>query len=435
MDRLMRRVGLPLVILGILCVTFPTHLFSKPARGSQKAKPSQAAKPSKPLESSKSGTPSQTSEGALRCDSQAAVLMDALTGLVLYEQDPQLKIAPASFVKVLTLYLAFDAIRAGQLKLEDMVTISEKAWRIQGSKMFIKVGDRVKVDDLLKGIAIDSGNDACIAVAEHLAGTEDVFVSKMNEKAASIGMKDSRFMNSHGMPAEGQVTTAMDMAILAKRYMEDHPEALILHSTTEFTYNGIKQGNRNTLLYKNIGVDGLKTGHVEESGYHLLATAKRDNQRMIAVVMGSVKARTRGPEAQKLLEHGFRNFSTVEAVKKGSTFGPVKVKRGKEDQVLLVAAEDVRVTVPKGKEKSVSATPQLPPSVVAPVQKGQALAKLVVQNDGKLVKEASLISSSEIEKTLIPPWPVLVGIAAGLVVVGFGAFWWFRRPKQKSYGT
>ena len=147
--------------------------------------------------------------------------------------------------------------------------------------MFIKVGSQVKVDDLLKGIAVVSGNDACIALAEHLAGSEDVFVSKMNEKAKLIGMNDSQFKNADGMPAEGQWTTALDMAILAKRYMEDHPEALAIHSMTEYEYNGIRQGNRNTLLAKNIGVDGLKTGHIEESGYHLVATAKREGQRMI----------------------------------------------------------------------------------------------------------------------------------------------------------
>ena len=188
-------------------------------------------------------------------------------------------------------------------------------------------------------------------------------------------MNDSQFKNSDGMPAEGQYTTALDMAILARRYIEDHPEALAIHSMMEFEYNGIRQGNRNTLLAKNIGVDGLKTGHIEESGYHLVATAKREGQRMIAVVMGCDKVKKRAPEAQKLLEYGFKNFSTVEAVKKGATFGPVKVKRGKLNQVTLVASEDARVTVAKGKEKSVSATPELPPSIVAPVKKGQVVAK------------------------------------------------------------
>jgi D-alanyl-D-alanine carboxypeptidase (penicillin-binding protein 5/6) len=357
--------------------------------------------------------------------------MDGFTGHVLYEQNPELKIPPASFVKVMTLYIIYDAIRAGTLKIDDMVTVSEKAWRMQGSKMFIKVGERVKVEDLIKGIAIASGNDACIALAEHLSGSEEVFVSKMNEKIKLLGLKDSQFSNSHGMPAEDQYTTAMDMALLSKRYIEDHPEALALHSTVEYEYNGIRQGNRNTLLQKNIGVDGLKTGHVEESGYHLVATAKRDGQRMIAVVMGCDKVRKRAPETQKLLEYGFKNFSTVEAVKKGATFGPVKVKRGKLKEVLLMAEEEGRVTVAKGKENLVSAAPQLPPFIVAPVQKGQVVAKAFIQNEGSVIKEINLLVSLNVEKSLIPPWPILVGAILGLIVIVLLGLWWFRRPRQK----
>jgi D-alanyl-D-alanine carboxypeptidase (penicillin-binding protein 5/6) len=360
--------------------------------------------------------------------------MDGLTGEVLYEQNPRLKIPPASFVKVMTLYLAFDAIRAGQLKLDDMVIVSEKAWRTQGSKMFIKVGERVKVEDLLKGIAVASGNDACIALAEHMAGSEGVFVSKMNEKAKLLGMNDSQFKNSDGMPAEGQVTSALDMALLAQRYVQDHPEALVIHSLVEFEYNGIRQGNRNTLLTRNIGVDGLKTGHIEESGYHLVATAKREGQRMIAVVMGCDKVKKRAPEAQKLLEYGFKNFSTVEAVKKDAAFGPVKVKRGKLNQLTLLAAENARVTVGKGKEKSVAAVPELPPSIVAPVKKGQVVAKILVQNEGKTVKEVPLLASSDIEKSLIPSWSVLAAILVGGCLIGLGVLWWVRRTRAKKYG-
>jgi D-alanyl-D-alanine carboxypeptidase (penicillin-binding protein 5/6) len=198
-----------------------------------------------------------------------------------------------------------------------------------------------------------------------------------------------------------------------------------------YEHNGIPQDNRNTLLQKNVGVDGLKTGHLKEAGYHLAATAKRDGQRMIAVVMGCNKMNKRGPEAQKLLEYGFKNFSTVEAVKKGATFGPVKVKRGKLNQVGLAAAEDARVTVAKGKENLVSAVPQLPPFFVAPIHKDQVLAKVLIQNEGKISKEVNLLASSDVEKSLIPPWPILAGVILGVVViVGFG-FWWFRRPKAK----
>jgi D-alanyl-D-alanine carboxypeptidase (penicillin-binding protein 5/6) len=418
-----------ILFLILFLMGFPNQIFSKTAKTSKTHKASQKAKT---IQKTATSQATPTTSGGLHCDAQSAVLMDGLTGQVLYEQNPNLRIVPASFVKVMTLYLALDAIRAGQLKMDDMVTVSEKAWRTQGSKMFIKVGDRVKVEDLLKGIAIASGNDACIALAEHMAGSEEVFVTKMNEKAKEFGLKETQFKNSDGMPAEGQYTTAMDMAVLAEHYIEDHPEALVLHSTVEFEYNGIRQGNRNTLLQKNIGVDGLKTGHVEESGYHLLATAKRDGQRMIAVVMGCDKVRERAPEAQKLLEYGFKNFSTVEAVKKGATFGPVKVRRGKLSQVILTAAEEGRVTVTKGKENLVTATPQFPQSIVAPIQKGQVVAKVLIQNEGKVVKEVNLLASLDVQKSLIPPWPILVGIGCGLAIVLVLGFWWFRRPKTRK---
>ena len=417
-----------LLVMIVIVMIYPSPILCKTNRVSKTPKTSQKAKISEKIKTTEG---KQAPSGSLQCDARSAILMDGLTGQVLFEQNPGSKMAPASFVKIMTLFLVYDAIRAGQLKMDEMVTVSEKAWRIQGSKMFIKVGERVKVEDLIKGVAIASGNDACIALAEHLSGSEEAFVTKMNEKAKLLGLKDSQFRNSHGMPGEGQVTTAMDMATLSKRYIESHPESLAFHSTVEFEYNGIRQGNRNTLLQKNIGVDGLKTGHVEEAGYHLAATAKRDGQRMIAVVMGCDKMRKRGTEAQKLFEYGFKNFSTIEAVKKGATFGPVKVKRGKLNQVGLTAAEDAKVTVAKGKENLVSAVPQLPQFIVAPIQKDQVLAKVLIQNEGKIAKEVSLLASSPVEKSLIPPWPILAGIVFGVVVlVGFG-FWWFRRPKPK----
>jgi len=413
-------------LLTIFFITFPNQILSKAAKTSQRAQ-----KPRK-IQTQQAAQVTETTQGGVQCDARSAVLMDGLSGQILYEQDPHLRIPPASFVKVLTLYLVFDALRAGQLKMDDLVTVSEKAWRVQGSKMFIKVGDRVKVEDLLKGVAVASGNDACVAIAEHLAGTEEVFVSKMNQKASLLGLKDSQFKNSHGMPADGQYTTAMDMALLARRYIEQYPESLVLHSTTEFEYNKIRQENRNILLQKNIGVDGLKTGHVEESGYHLAATAKRDGQRMIAVVMGCDKMGKRAPEAQKLLEYGFRNFSTVEAVKKGASFGPVKVKRGKLSRVVLTAAEEGRVTVPKGKENSIAVLTQIPPYVVAPIQKGQVVAKVFIQNEGKVVKEVNLVSSAEVLKSVLPSWPVIAAGIVGIVIIALVGFWRFRRPKPRK---
>jgi D-alanyl-D-alanine carboxypeptidase (penicillin-binding protein 5/6) len=432
MNRFQRKVWGTILLVIVVLLICPSQILCKTSRVSKTSKAHQKAKTPEKVKTAQDG---QASSGGLQCDAKSAVLMDGLTGQVLYEQNPNLKISPASFVKVMTLYVAFDAIRAGQLKTDDMVTVSERAWKrtykTSSSSMYLKVGERVRVEELLKGITVASGNDACVALAEHLSGSEETFVSKMNEKARILGLKDTQFKNSDGSSADGQYTTAVEMAILSKRYIEDHPEALVYHSTVEFEYNGIKQGNRNTLLQKNVGVDGLKTGHLKEAGFHLAATAKRDGQRMVAVVMGCNTMNKRGPEAQKLLEHGFKNFSTVEAVKKGATFGPVKVKRGKLNQVTLTAAEDARVTVAKGKESLVSALPQLPQSIIAPIHKDQVLSKVLVQSEGKAVKEVNLLASSGVEKSLIPPWPVLAGVLFGvIVVVGVGS-WWFRRPKPK----
>ncbi len=406
-----------ILILVILITASPYQIFSKTIKKSKPIKILQDSQKLKDVQPLKQGE-SSSSESIMQVDARSSVLMDALTGEVLFEQNPDLRIPPASFVKILTLYIVFDGLRSGQIKKDELVTVSEKAWRTQGSKMFIKVGERVRVEDLMKGVAIVSGNDACVALAEHMAGSEEIFVSKMNEKAKLLGMKNSNFKNSHGMPDENQYTTAMDMAILAKRYIEDYPEALSLHSTTEFEYNGIRQGNRNTLLQKNIGVDGLKTGHIEESGYHLVATAKRDGQRMIAVVMGCDRVKKRAPEAQKLLEYGFKNFSTIEAVKKNAPFGPIKVKWGKSDQLFLNPSEEVRVTIPKGKENLVSIIPQIPESVVAPIKKGQVIGKVIIQKEGKAIKEIGLLASSDIKKSFIPPWPIFLGIILGILILG-----------------
>jgi D-alanyl-D-alanine carboxypeptidase (penicillin-binding protein 5/6) len=425
-----RMIWIPGLVLAIFFIAFPIQTFSKTPKTVKSSREVRTHQKTQALPATQA---MPTTQSGLTVDARSAVLMDDLTGQVLYEQNSNLRIPPASFVKVMTLYIIFDALREGLVKMDDLVTVSKEASRIQGSKMFIKAGDRVRVEDLVKGVAIASGNDACIALAEYLSGSEEAFVTKMNEKARLLGLKDSQFRNSHGMPAEGQYMTAMDMAILSQRYIEDHPEALAFHSTTEFKYNGIRQENRNTLLQKNIGVDGLKTGHLEEAGYHLTATAKRDGQRMIAVVMGCDRMNKRASEAQKLLEYGFKNFSTVEAVRKDATFGPVKVRRGKVRKVILTAEKDAKVTVEKGKEERVMVIPQLPPFVPAPIQKGQVLAKVIVQNEGKVVKEVALLSSSNVEKSILPSWPVIVAIILGLAIIGLIGFWWIRRPRRQRF--
>jgi len=378
-------------------------------------------------------TLSQTTQPNLRIRAQSVILMDAISGQILYEQTPQLKMAPASFVKILTLYLAFDAIRTGDLKMDDVLTVSEKAWKTGGSKMFLKVGETVNVEDLLKGIAIVSGNDACVALAEHMAGSEDAFVAKMNEKAKTLGLENTQFQNSHGMPAKDQYTTALDMAILARRYIEAHPEALSFHSTLSFEHNGILQGNRNVLLRRDIGVDGLMTGHVEESGYHLVVTAKRNSWRLIAVIMGSKSLSNRAREAQDLLGFGFKHFSVEEPFKKGSPLGSIKVVRGKMSQVELIAAEDGRVVVTKGEENSVSVNPELPSFIAAPLLKGQRVGKVLIQSGGKALREVDLLSSSDVPKGFPFFWLFIGGGILGLLLVVLIVFLRMYQSHRKRF--
>ena len=237
---------------------------------------------------------------------RAAVLMDAQSGELLYAQDPNEHIPPASLTKVLTLFLTFDAIQQGRAHLDDIVPISKKACRTRGSKMFLKAGDRVPLEELIKGIAVDSGNDASVAVAEHLEGSERRFVARMNEKLRALGIRHTRIETVHGLPARNQYTTAADMALLARAYIQAHPEALRYHQLTYYTYRNVSQENHNKLLFQDPSVDGLKTGYTRKSGYNLLATAKRGNQRLIAVVLKAKSRTIREEEALRLLNFGFQ---------------------------------------------------------------------------------------------------------------------------------
>ena len=332
-----------------------------------------------------------------KVDAHAAVLLDALSGQVIFEQNPQKKIAPASLVKILTLYLAYDALEMGLIKPEDKVLISKKAWATQGSKMFIEVGKRVELKKLLEGIAAISGNDACVAVAEYIAGLEEAFVAKLNEKARSLGMSHSQFKNVNGLPAKDQYTTASDIGILSYHYLKDHPEALQMHSIKKFSFGGITQHNRNGLLWLDEGVDGLKTGWINnKAGFHLVATAKRDNQRFIAVVMGAKDQRTRENEAFKLLNYGFKNFSTVELFKSDEPIATVEVWKGKSDQVSLTAAGLTVLTIPAGEEKNLSLTKKIPKRIFAPINKSEKIGELEITLNGELLKIVDLVAQDEV---------------------------------------
>jgi len=341
---------------------------------------------------------------------RSAVLMDALSDEVVFTQNPEEKIGPASLSKIMTLYLAYDALKNGHAGLGDSVIVSERAWRMGGSQMFIEVGESVKFDDLLKGIAISSGNDACVAVAEYLAGTEEVFVDNMNKKAKELGLKNTVFKDSSGLPQEGQYTTALDMARLARRLALDHPEALEVTSLREFKFNGISQPNRNKLIFADEGVDGLKTGYTQESGYHLVATAKKDGQRFIAVVMGTENDKIREREALKLLNYGFRNFSTVRFFGKGEVLKKIEVWKGKKGEVELAAEDSGIITLPKEQEKSVSVVYELPNWITAPVEKGSTVGKAYIKLQGKTIKQVNMVTKEKVPEAwgLVRLWHSII---------------------------
>ena len=329
---------------------------------------------------------------------RGAILTDALTGQILLESNRDQKIEPASFVKVMTLYITFDLIRNGRAKLSDEVFISQKAWKTGGSQMFIEVNNKVVLEDLIKGIAVVSGNDACVAVAEHLYGSTEDFVNMMNETAQKIGMRNSFFKNPHGLPDSQQYTTPYDMALLARRYIHDFPEGLQYHSMLEFTYGGITQHNRNGLLRKDESVDGLKTGFIAESGYHLLATAKRNNRRLIAVIMGAQSFNVREQEARKLLNYGYQNFDLLSLYTKGQVIAELPVWKGKNNTVSVVAADNGMITVPKQHKGKIHEDRMLPDKVMAPIDKGQIIGNSLIRLDTDIVKNIALVADAEVQK-------------------------------------
>jgi D-alanyl-D-alanine carboxypeptidase (penicillin-binding protein 5/6) len=352
-------------------------------------------------------------------NAKSAALFDFNSGQFLLEKNADEKIEPASLTKVMTLYVVDDKLKSGAVKLNDMVTISEYAWSMGGSQMFIKVGTQVPLDVLLKGIAVVSANDACVAVAEHMSGKVEVFVDEMNRKALKLGLTNTHFVNVHGLPGPGQFTTARDMAVLASKYIRDYPDVLKLHSLPEFTYNNITQRNRNGLLKMNVGVDGLKTGYIATSGYHLLATAQREGRRLIAVVMGAEKPKIREAECLNLLNYGFRNFVLKEVLKKGATVKTVAVKGGKADTLEVIAQDEVIMTLPVLEKESVKTKQVIPAEIAAPIKKGAVVGQVAIEKDGKQIRQVNLVAKNDVPRgwqRYLKTGGVILGIAVLLLI-------------------
>jgi D-alanyl-D-alanine carboxypeptidase (penicillin-binding protein 5/6) len=318
------------------------------------------------------------------------VLLDFQSGRVLASRNPDEPLPPASLTKVMTAYLVFTELAAGRLALGDMVTVSEKAWRRTGSRMFIEVGKRVSVEDLLRGMIIQSGNDATLALAEHIAGSEEAFAGLMNKQARALGMVNTHFVTVDGLPGEGHVSSARDMALLARAMVANFPDYYAWYSEREFTFNGIRQHNRNSLLWRDDSVDGLKTGHTEAAGYCLISSAKRGDMRLISVVMGSASERSRADESQALLNYGFRFFETHRLYDAGSPLAEPRLWKGQHEQVPLGIDRDLVVTLPRGGYERLSANLRINRQLVAPLAQGDQVGELVVSLDGEILASQPL---------------------------------------------
>jgi len=330
------------------------------------------------------------------------ILVDQATGKILASENEHALLAPASLTKLMTSFIIGRELKSGNLKSTDLVTISENAWAKNfpdSSKMFIEVGKEVSISDLNRGIVIQSGNDACVAMAEHIAGTEDGFADIMNSTAQELGMTNSFFENSHGLDSTQHKTTAYDMSVLARAIITETPEEYALYKVKSFTYNNIKQGNRNTLLWdKSMNVDGMKTGHTSKAGYSLVASATKDGMRLISVVMGAKSTRARASESKKILNYGFRFFETATPYEAGHEFATQRIWYGETDEVKLGITQSTPLTIRRGQSKNLKASFELSQELEAPLAKGTVVGKVFIQLDGKDIATYPLVALNEIQQ-------------------------------------
>lgn len=328
----------------------------------------------------------------------AYILVDADSGEVLVSHNVDQRLAPASLTKIMTSYIAAGEIKRNVVSLSDPVEISVKAWRMGGSKMYIREGTKVSFQDLLKGVIIQSGNDASVSVAEHIAGSEDAFANVMNQQATLINMKDTHFVNATGWPDEEHYTTTRDMATLAIALIRDYPEHYKMYAEKYFTYGNIRQPNRNSLLWRDNSVDGVKTGHTEAAGYCLVASAERDGMRLVSVVMGARSEETRAAESQKLLAYGFRYFETIQLYKAQEVLSTVRVWGGQEDTLKLGLLEAVVLTVPRGTREDLNASMDINSVIEAPLKIGQTLGKLTITQPEKEALEVPIVALKSVDE-------------------------------------
>jgi D-alanyl-D-alanine carboxypeptidase (penicillin-binding protein 5/6) len=324
------------------------------------------------------------------------LLMDYDTGELLVETNADEPLPPASLTKIMTVYVASEELAAGRISLDDMVTVSTNAWRTPGSRMFLEERSRVPVGALLKGVIIQSGNDASVAIAEHVAGSEGAFADMMNQQALALDMMSTQFQNATGLPAENHYTTARDLSLLTRAMIERHPENYKLYSERSYTHNGIEQPNRNRLLWRDRTVDGVKTGHTEAAGYCLVASAEREGMRLLSVVMGTKSDEARMRESQKLLSYGFRYFETQSLYEAGVPLKEAEIWYADADTTQLGVEEAVVVTIPRGSYNDIEAELKVRRVVEAPVTRGEKLGELILRLHGDVVHRAPLVALEDV---------------------------------------
>ncbi len=328
----------------------------------------------------------------------AYILKDFHTGKVLAENNADAKLAPASLTKIMTVYVVFNELASGHLHLEDNVTISEKAWKTSGSRMFLELGNQVKIEDLIKGVVIQSGNDASVALAEHVGGSEETFADMMNQHASRLGMVNTHFKNSDGLPVEDHYTTARDLGLLTSALIKEFPEYYRWFSLKEFTFNNITQQNRNKLLSRDESVDGVKTGFTDDAGYCLVASALREDMRLISVVMGAKDANARANENQTLLNYGFRFYESHRLYQGKTSLNEARIWKGTNKTISVGVADDIYVTVPRRLFKDLKAAIIVDKKITAPVVEGAKLGSIKVTLNNEVVEEKDLIALQSVEQ-------------------------------------
>jgi D-alanyl-D-alanine carboxypeptidase (penicillin-binding protein 5/6) len=346
-------------------------------------------------------SPAQTPVGPVDTAARWAVIIDFNTGTTLLDKDADVPMPPSSMTKLMTAYIVYSMLKSGRLKLDQTLPVSERAWRMGGSKMFVQVGTQVVVEDLIRGMIVQSGNDACIVLAEGIAGSEEQFVDLMNKEAARMGLQHTHFVNATGWPDPGHVMSARDIATVARSIIHDFPEYYKYDSEREFTYNGITQGNRNTLVWKGLA-DGLKTGHTDEGGYGLVASADRSGRRVIEVLNGMSSMKQRGEEGERLLEWAFREFENVTLFSAADTIDQASVWLGAAPYVPLVAGRDLVVTMPRNWRSKAKVTVSYDSPIRAPIVRGAALGQLAVSGNGVPNMTVPLLAGNDVPRLGLP---------------------------------